>query len=165
MSAGELNKFLNNRCWSEISKDKIYEFFTLDEKRIKRMLNLAISNDTDFSWRAVWLIGKFAQSENEILKRHYLRIINAIEGKDSGHQRELLKLVINKSLTDEEEEGSSKCVSEFGRTYTKSQAQGHMPFNVSIILQRYILSFEMSLWDYLVLSILKLYHQQYGKQY
>ena len=103
MSAGELNKFLNNRCWSEISKDEIYEFFTLDEKRIERMLNLAISNDTDFSWRAAWLIGKFVQSENEILKPHYLRIINAIEGKDSGHQRELLKLVINKSLTDEEE--------------------------------------------------------------
>ena len=76
---------------------------TDDEKRIERMLNLAISNDTDFSWRAAWLIGKFAQSENEILKPHYLRIINAIEGKDSGHQRELLKLVINKSLTDEEE--------------------------------------------------------------
>ena len=103
MSAGELNKFLNNRCWSEISKDEIRHYLTDDEKRIERMLNFAISNDTDFSWRAAWLIGKFAQSENEILKPHYLRIINAIEGKDSGHQRELLKLVINKSLTDEEE--------------------------------------------------------------
>ena len=103
MSAGELNEFLNNRCWSEISKDEKYQFFTLDEKRIERMLNLAISNDADFSWRAAWLIGKFAQSKNEILKPYYLRIINAIEGKDSGHQRELLKLVINKSLTDEEE--------------------------------------------------------------
>ena len=64
MSAHELNKFLNNRCWSEISKDEIYQFLTFDEKRIERMLNLAISNDTDFSWRAAWLIGKFAQSEN-----------------------------------------------------------------------------------------------------
>ena len=79
MSAGELNKFLNNRCWSEISKDEIRHYLTDDEKRIERMLNLAISNDTDFSWRAAWLIGKFAQSENEILKPHYLRIINAIE--------------------------------------------------------------------------------------
>ena len=93
------------------------------------MLNLAISNDTDFSWRAAWLIGKFAQSENEILKPHYLRIINAIEGKDSGHQRELLKLVINKSLTDEEEKGSSKCI-RIWKDIHKSQAQGHMPFNV-----------------------------------
>ena len=70
MSAHELNEFLNNRCWSEILKDEIRHYLTNDEKRIERMLNLAISNDTDFSWRAALLIGKFAQSENEILKLH-----------------------------------------------------------------------------------------------
>ena len=32
MSVSELNKFLNNRCWSEISKDEIRHYLTDDRK-------------------------------------------------------------------------------------------------------------------------------------
>ena len=41
--------------------------------------------------------------EDQFFQKYHLKIIKGISEKESGHQRELLKLVIDKNLSEEEE--------------------------------------------------------------
>jgi hypothetical protein len=103
MSEQLIKDFLEGRCWSDVSLSEAKKFVCQSNERVEKMLELAVLDDTDGSWRVAWLLGRSLDRSNEIIQKFNLKIIKSIKGKECGHQRELIKLVIDRNLSEEEE--------------------------------------------------------------
>ena len=64
---------------------------------------LAIADKQPYSWRAAWLLCDCIDEDDPRIRRHVKRIIRAIEGKEDGHQRELLKILHRMKLSARDE--------------------------------------------------------------
>ena len=103
MSVDVLKKFKNNRCWSSFDDQEINRFFNSDASNFKNIVALALGNEKDYSWRAAWLLARVLNKDDKRLAAHILKIIRSIPGKESGHQRELLKIVSKFKLSQKQE--------------------------------------------------------------
>ncbi len=103
MSIQLLKKFRNNRCWSNIDSEEVNFFLDSDQSNFKNIVALAINNEKDYSWRAAWLLTRILNKDDKRLSSFILKIIKSIQGKESGHQRELLKIVSKFKLSKKQE--------------------------------------------------------------
>lgn len=69
--------------------------------KIKDQLKYALRNDKD-SWIHAWQINHAKKTELNKLEGQTNKIILAIDGKNDGHQRELLKVLLKLNLTDDQ---------------------------------------------------------------
>ncbi|MDC1362332.1 hypothetical protein N8203_04425, partial [Crocinitomicaceae bacterium] len=91
------------RCWSDVSLSEVHQFVNQSNAHVEKMLEYAISDVKDSSWRVAWLLERSLDKSDEIIQKYNLKIIKSIIGKECGHQRELLKLIIDRNLSEEEE--------------------------------------------------------------
>ncbi len=56
-------------------------------------MQLALSNKQPYAWRAAWLLWSYLAPNDSRLKPYIPEIMDAIQQKNDGHQRELLKLL------------------------------------------------------------------------
>ena len=103
MSIQLLKKFRNNRCWSNIDSEEVNFFLDSDQSNFKNIVALAINNEKDYSWRAAWLLTRILNKDDKRLSPFILKIIKSIPDKESGHQRELLKIVSKFKLSKNQE--------------------------------------------------------------
>ncbi|MDB3905464.1 hypothetical protein N9335_03195 [Crocinitomicaceae bacterium] len=103
MSEELIENFINGRCWSDINSSEASKFINQSEEHIRKMVELSVCDVKDVSWRAAWLLGKSITKLSNPIQKYHLKIIKGISEKESGHQRELIKLVIDKNLSEEEE--------------------------------------------------------------
>ena len=103
MSEQLIENFINGRCWSDIDSREVSLFVNQGEAHVRKLVDIAVSDSKDISWRTAWLLGRSINKSTNPIHKFYLKIIKGIRGKDSGHQRELIKLVIDKNLSNEEE--------------------------------------------------------------
>jgi hypothetical protein len=103
MSEQLIENFINGRCWSDIDSREVSLFVNQGEEHVRKMVDIAVSDSKDISWRTAWLLGRSINTSDNPIQKFHLKIIKGIRGKDSGHQRELIKLVIDKNLSNEEE--------------------------------------------------------------
>ena len=61
----------------------------------------ALRNDKD-SWIHAWQINHVKKTELIKIQEQVDKIISAIDGKNDGHQRELLKVLLKLNLTDDQ---------------------------------------------------------------
>ena len=59
--------------------------------------------NTTTSWRAAWVINHATWKNDNRIAPYISGIINSIEGKRDGHQRELLKIVAKQPLSEDQE--------------------------------------------------------------
>ncbi len=59
--------------------------------------------NTTTSWRAAWVINHATWKNDNRIAPYISGIINSIEGKKDGHQRELLKIVAKQPLSEDQE--------------------------------------------------------------
>ena len=59
--------------------------------------------NTTTSWRAAWVINHSTWKNDNRIAPYISGIINSIEGKRDGHQRELLKIVAKQPLSEDQE--------------------------------------------------------------
>jgi hypothetical protein len=86
-----------------IPKESMLAFLDQYPELIQYTLDLSIRNHQPHSWRAAWLI-KLKCKKNDPLVIPYLeRMIAAIDGKQDGHQRELMKIVIKLPWNEDQE--------------------------------------------------------------
>ena len=102
MSRQLLKNFRNNRCWSSIDTEEVNFFLDSDQSNFKKIVSLAIKNEKNYSWRAAWLLTRLNDNDKR-LSPFILKIIKSISAKESGHQRELLKLVEKCKLSKKQE--------------------------------------------------------------
>lgn len=64
-------------------------------------IQLAVSEELPWCWRAAWLIDASIQKNDARIRPFLLNILRAIPDKDDGHQRELLKILLKMDLEEE----------------------------------------------------------------
>lgn len=66
-------------------------------------IKLAVADKQPYSWRAAWLLWSCMKENDPRVKGHIKNILHAITNKQDGHQRELLKILLQMELKDEQE--------------------------------------------------------------
>ncbi len=80
-------------------------------------IDLAVADKQPYSWRAAWLLWSCIDKNDIRVQNHIQRILDNIRTKSDGHQRELIKILLEMYL-DEEQEGYlyDLCVSLWKQT-------------------------------------------------
>jgi hypothetical protein len=94
-----LRDILNSR----FDKHQVIELVQTHEHFFQLALELASSNEEPIAWRAAWILGHCAKKNDLRIAHKTDELIQSIEGKKDGHQRELLKIVSKVPLNDEQE--------------------------------------------------------------
>jgi len=66
-------------------------------------IELAIANKQPYSWRAAWLLWSCMEENDKRIQKYIKKIIDSLKSKDDGHQRELLKILLQMELKEEYE--------------------------------------------------------------
>ena len=85
-------------------KDGMISFMHAHPEYFNEAVELAISNKQLYSWRAAWLLWSCMKENDRRIHPYIKKIINSLTNKDDGHQRELLKILLQMEL-DEKYEG------------------------------------------------------------
>jgi len=64
---------------------------------------LAITDKQPYSWRAAWLLWSCIGKNDQRVVKHIKEIVQSIKSKNDGHQRELLKILLEMELRKEYE--------------------------------------------------------------
>lgn len=66
-------------------------------------IELAIGDKQPYSWRAAWLLWSCMEGNDKRIQKYVKRIVETLDTKDDGHQRELLKILLQMELKGEYE--------------------------------------------------------------
>lgn len=66
-------------------------------------IQLAIADKQPYSWRAAWLLWSCMEENDKRIRKYLKKIIDSLNTKDDGHQRELLKILLQMELKEEYE--------------------------------------------------------------
>lgn len=84
-------------------KDEMISFMGAHPESFEEAVKLAISKKQPYSWRAAWLLWSCMEQNDPRIQGYIKSIISTIETKDDGHQRELLKILLQMELNEEHE--------------------------------------------------------------
>lgn len=75
-------------------KDEMIAYLAHHPEDFDQAVELALGNKQPFSWRAAWLLWSCMEKNDLRLQGSIGKIIHALPGKNDGHQRELLKILL-----------------------------------------------------------------------
>lgn len=84
-------------------KTDMISFISTHPENFEETIKLAVSNKQPYSWRAAWLLWSCMEKNDLRIQSHIKEIIDSLKNKDDGHQRELLKILMQMELNDEQE--------------------------------------------------------------
>ncbi|MEP0366408.1 MAG: hypothetical protein ABJN36_15230 [Cyclobacteriaceae bacterium] len=88
---------------SRTSRETMIETVKTDDANFQEAVRIALAGVQPACWRAAWILGHSAESNDPRLQPHADRLIETIPGKEDGYQRELLKVVCKIKLSEEQE--------------------------------------------------------------
>lgn len=68
-------------------------FLKSNPKAFEEAIKLAMTDKQPFAWRSAWLLWSCMEVNDKRIRKHIKSIIDSIETKKDGHQRELLKIL------------------------------------------------------------------------
>lgn len=74
-------------------KEEMVSFLDSNPGNFEEAIRLALSDKQPFSWRAAWLLSICMAENDKRIRKHIKGIIDSINTKLDGHQRELLKIL------------------------------------------------------------------------
>ncbi len=105
---------------SHLNKQKVIIFFEENPEQKKHAIDLMTSNQEPQNWRAAWMIGYFVSKKDSSLVFDVDLILTVLPFRKDGHQRELLKIIMQLSLSDEQEGRLFDCCMTIWETVGKS---------------------------------------------
>ena len=84
-------------------KDEMISFMDAHPEFFEEAIELAIVDKQPFSWRAAWLLWSCMEENDKRIRKYLKKIIDSLNTKDDGHQRELLKILLQMELKEEYE--------------------------------------------------------------
>lgn len=84
-------------------KDEMISFMHAHPEYFEEAIELAIADKHPYSWRAAWLLWSCIEENDERIQKYIGNIVDTLETKDEGHQRELLKILLKLELNEEYE--------------------------------------------------------------
>ena len=85
-------------------KNEMISFLKSHPEYFNEAIELAISDKQPFSWRAAFLLWSCMEENDKRIQKYIKSIVNCIQDKKDGHQRELLKILYKMEI-DEKYEG------------------------------------------------------------
>jgi len=84
-------------------KDEMISFMYAHPEFFEEAIQLAIADKQPYSWRAAWLLWSCMEENDQRIRKYIKRIVSSIKTKNNGHQRELLKILLQMELKEEYE--------------------------------------------------------------
>ncbi len=84
-------------------KEGMISFMNVHPEYFNEAIDLAISDKQPYSWRAAWLLWSCMEENDPRIRPYIKKIIKSITTKNDGHQRELIKILLQMKLTEKQE--------------------------------------------------------------
>lgn len=98
-----MTESLHNILTNRFQKKRMVAFLNENPNLFDETIAIALGNAKPQAWRATWLIGQYVEQNDKRIKPHINSILKVILGKEDGHQRELLKVLLKMELTEKQE--------------------------------------------------------------
>ncbi len=98
-----MTKSLNHILSDSLRKDKMVSFLKKNPNLFDETLKISLRNKEPQSWRAAWLLKHYMSKNDERIIPSINKILKVLPNKKNGHQRELLKILIDMKLTEKQE--------------------------------------------------------------
>jgi hypothetical protein len=82
-------------------KEEMISWLNQHQERINELMNMALSTQKPFAWRAAWLLGSCIQQDDLRVIPYLAQIIRILPQREEGHQRELLKILSVMNIPEE----------------------------------------------------------------
>lgn len=79
-------------------KDELVNFLKSHPEYFDEAIGLAVSNKQPYSWRSAFLLFDCMEENDFRVQKHLKKIVNSIDNKKDGHQRELLKILLKMKI-------------------------------------------------------------------
>jgi hypothetical protein len=97
-----MESLLENKLMT-LYKDEMISFMKTNPEHFNEAIQLAISNKQPYAWRAAFSIWGVIEENDRQIQRHIKPIVNCIQEKEDGHQRELLKILYKMEIREKHE--------------------------------------------------------------
>lgn len=94
-----LNKILTD----SLRKDAMVGFLKTNPTLFEETIKVSLGDEKPQSWRAAWLVKHYMQRNDKHIRPKINSILKVILNKEDGHQRELLKILIDMELNERQE--------------------------------------------------------------
>ena len=84
-------------------KDEMISFMEIHPEAFEEAMELALADQQPYSWRAAWLLWSCMEENDKRIQKYIGMIIDALQTKKDGHQRELLKILLQMELKERHE--------------------------------------------------------------
>ena len=84
-------------------KDGMISFMNSHPEVYEEAIELAVSDKQPYSWRAAWLLWSCMNENDKRIQGQIKNIVNSIAAKNDGHQRELIKILLQMELSKDDE--------------------------------------------------------------
>lgn len=84
-----------------VSKEYFTAWMEAHPEAFEDAIQLATSEETLIGWRAAWLVVHRMQPNDIRLRNNLSKIVRVIPERESGHQRELLKILLKMDIPEE----------------------------------------------------------------
>ena len=78
-------------------------FMEIHPEAFEEAMELALADKQPYSWRAAWLLWSCMEENDQRIQKYIGKIIDALQTKKDGHQRELLKILLQMELKERHE--------------------------------------------------------------
>ena len=98
-----MTKSLKHILTATLRKDKMVSFLKKNPNLFDETLKVSLGDKEPESWRAAWLVKHYMTRNDSRVRKYINSILKALPNKKDGHQRELLKILIDMKLTEKQE--------------------------------------------------------------
>lgn len=82
-------------------KSEMVEFYKNHPECFEEAMEMALSKEAPFCWRAAWMIGGNLKKNTQKITPYITKILELLPEFEDGHQRELIKVLIQCDLEED----------------------------------------------------------------
>ena len=97
-----MESVLENKLMT-LYKEEMISYLKSHPEHLDEAIQLAISDKQPYSWRAAFLLWGSIEENDKRIQKHIKSIVNCIQDKEDGHQRELLKILYQMEIKEKYE--------------------------------------------------------------
>jgi len=123
---------LEDMLVKDFDKAEIVAALEKNPELFSRLIDISVSGKQSLAWRAPWVISGLMQDNDLRIKPRLKALIDAIDGKKDGYQRELLKIIYKMDIPEELEGALFDKCSNIWEVTKKSSSVRIMAFRIMI---------------------------------
>ena len=98
-----MTKSLDNILTARLRKVEMVAFLKKNPNLFEETVKISLGDEEPQSWRATWLVKHYMAKNDKRIVKNINSILKVLPNKKDGHQRELLKILIDMKLTEKQE--------------------------------------------------------------